>query len=81
MKQYDVIIVGGATSCSYFAKLLAENGHKVLIIEKNSKAKVGSKYDIFHMPKKDLENFNVPLPKKGDKEWGLDFERNVSLSA
>lgn len=81
MKQYDVIIVGGATSGSYFAKLLAEKGHKVLIIEKNSKSKVGSKYDIFHMPKKDFDHFNVPLPKKGDKEWGFEFERNVSLSA
>lgn len=81
MKEYDVVIVGGATSGSYFAKLLASQGHKVLIIERNSKAKVGSKYDIFHIPKKDFEHFGVPLPKKGDKEWGFEFERNVSLSA
>ena len=81
MKKYDVIIVGGATSGSYFAKLLAEKSHKVLIIEKNSKEKVGSKYDIFHMPKKEFEHFNVPLPKKGDKEWAFEFEKNVSLSA
>ena len=78
MKQYDVIIVGGATSGSYFAKLLAEKGHKVLIIEKNAKSKVGSKYDIFHMPKKDFEHFNVPLPKKGDKEWGCAEEAVIT---
>ncbi len=79
--NYDVIIVGGATSGSYFAKLLAEQGKKVLILEKNSRETVGTKYDIFHIPKKDFATFEVPLPIKGDPSWAFEFETIHSLSA
>ncbi len=79
--EYDVLIIGGATSGSYFAKLLAEQGKRVLILEKSSRDKVGTKYDIFHIPKKDFAEFGVPLPKKGDASWGFEFDTGHSLSA
>ncbi len=81
MKEYDVIIVGGATSGSFFAKLLAQQGKRVLIVEKASRSQVGRKYDIFHIPKKDFETFQVPLPRKGDPAWGFEFDTIHSLSA
>ncbi len=79
--EYDVLIVGGATAGSYFAKLLSEQGKRVLIVEKCSRENVGRKYDIFHIPKKDFETFDVPLPKKGNPSWGFEFDTIHSLSA
>lgn len=81
MADFDAIIVGGATSGSYFAKLLAEKGWNVLVLEKDSVEKVGGKYDIFHIPSNDFEKFSIPRPKKGDKAWAFEFEDSCSLSA
>ena len=49
MKQYDVIIIGGATSGSFLAERIARAGNSVLILEEKPEASVGTKYDIFHI--------------------------------
>lgn len=80
MKKYDVAVVGGATSGSFFAKKMAEKGYSVLVIEKNPPEKIGSRYDIFHIGRKEFEKFGIPRPVKGDKEWAFEFETNYTAA-
>ncbi len=79
MDNYDVVIVGGATTGSYFAHELAVRGHSVLVIEKKAMGKVG-KYDIYHMTKREMDAFGLPHPEKGD-DWAFEFCESVNLSA
>ena len=80
MKQYDVIIVGGATTGSYFAHELASRGHSVLVLEAKNQEKTGAKYDIYHVAKKEFDRFGLPLPEKGE-DWAFEFENNENRSA
>ncbi len=80
MENYDVIIIGAGTSGSYFGSKLAEKGFKVLIIDKLSEEKIGTKYDIFHIVKKDFERFNLPYPEKGN-DYAFEFSDNATYSA
>lgn len=80
MKKYDVVIIGAATSGSFFARKMAEKGYSVKVIEKDAEEKVGTKYDIFHIAKKDFEKFSLPLPKEGDKEWAFEFDTGYTAS-
>jgi len=66
MNTYDVIIIGGATTGSFFARRIAEAGRSVLVIEKLAADTVGSKYDIFHIGKPDFNRFKLPMPEEGD---------------
>ncbi|MBQ6019245.1 MAG: FAD-dependent monooxygenase [Clostridia bacterium] len=75
MKQTDVAIIGAATSGSYLAKLLAEKGLSVTVIEKAPKEMVGSKYDIVHIETKEFERFGIPRPAQGDASWAFEFSR------
>jgi digeranylgeranylglycerophospholipid reductase len=80
MEKYDVIIIGGATTGSYFGRRLAEAGMKVLLLEKQSKEQVGSKYDIFHILKPDFARFGLPYPEKGD-DFVFEFTGSAAYSA
>ncbi len=79
--QYDVIVVGAGTAGTYFAKLLAEQGYKVLVAEKDPKEKVGSRLDIFHIDKELFKKFGIPDPSTNDEEYVSEFEFAVSKSA
>lgn len=74
--EYDVIVIGGATSGAYFAAKTAKTGHKVLIIEKLSAEKTGTRMDIFHVSKTDLATFDMPAAKQGDDAWAFEFNDN-----
>lgn len=78
MKDYDVIIIGAGTSGAYLARKLAEREHRVLVIDKLQKSKVGCKYDIFHIEEKEFANFGIPRPVKGDPEWAFEFRKNYT---
>ena len=80
MKQYDVIIVGAATTGSYFAHELARRGHTVLALDAKSPEQMGTKYDIYHVAKKDFDRFGLPLPEKGD-DWAFEFTELENRSA
>lgn len=79
--HYDVIVVGAGTAGTYFAKLLAEKGYRVLVAEKDRKENVGSRLDIFHIDKELFEKFGVPAPSTTDEEYVSEFEFGVSKSA
>lgn len=76
----DVLIVGGATSGSFFARRMAEQGFSVAVIDAMPEEKIGSKYDIFHVCKRDFENFGLPLPCKEDGTWAFEFAEGLTCS-
>ena len=65
--NYAVIVVGAGTAGTYFAKRLAEQGYRVLVVEKAPKEKLGSRLDIFHIDKELFEKFGVPAPSATDE--------------
>lgn len=80
MREYDAIVVGAATTGSYFAHELASRGHSVLLLDRADAAHIGTKYDIYHVSKRDLERFGLPLPVKGE-DWAFEFEEGENRSA
>ncbi len=80
MKKYDVIVCGASTTGAYFAWKMAEKGHSVLMLEKEKAEDVSRAYDIFHMGRNDMEKFGLPIPKKGDPEYGFEFISGNVLS-
>ncbi len=74
MDKYDILVVGGSTTGSWFAKKMAEKGHKVLLLEKNDKKNISRSYDIFHMTKKEMEEFGLTVPSQEDKDYGFTFD-------
>ncbi len=80
MKQYDVVIIGGATSGSFLARRLAEAGRNVLVLEAKPEEKVGTKYDIFHIGEPDFARFGLPLPQAGE-DLAFKFTGGTNYSA
>lgn len=76
----DVLIIGAATTGSYFARRLAEQGVSVLMIDKAPKEKIGGKYDIFHICERDFEKHGLPLPVDGEDRV-FRFSHSVNYSA
>lgn len=81
MSKYDVIIVGAATTGSWFAREMAKRGFKVLVLEKEKKENVSKNYDIFHMAKKEMEKFGYPIPEKTDDDYAFEFDGGAYYSA
>lgn len=80
VKKYDIAVIGAATSGAFFAKKMSEKGYSVKVIEKNPIEKLGCKYDIFHVGRKEFERFGIPRPVEGDKEWAFEFETNYTAA-
>lgn len=78
VENYELIIIGAGTSGAYLAERMAKRGHSVLVIEKNAKTKIGTKYDIFHIEEKEFSRLEIPRLKKGDPAWAFEFERNYN---
>ena len=76
--QYDVLIIGAGTSGSMLARRLAKRGHSVLLIDRLSREKIGTKYDIFHIEEKEFARFDIPRPVRGDPAWAFEFEKNYT---
>lgn len=76
IKKYDVVIIGAATSGVYFARKMAKRGFSVKVIEKLSAEKTGTKYDIFHVTRTDINTFDIPAVREGDPEWAFEFTDN-----
>lgn len=74
MKKYDVAIIGAATSGSFFARKMAEQGFSVKVIEKLSQEKLGKRLDIFHVCKRDFGNFGIPEVEEGNPIHAFEFE-------
>lgn len=71
---YDVVIVGASFAGSYFAKRMSEKGFSVLVIDKSPRENISSEYDIFHLTRKEMELFNLPIPSEGDEEYCFSYD-------
>ena len=80
MKKYDIVVAGASTTGAWFAKKMAAEGHKVLVIEKQKPENVSREYDIFHMGKAEMEKFGLDIPKEGDDDYGFVFTSGRSYS-
>ncbi len=80
MKNYDVIIVGGSTTGSWFARQMAERGHSVLMLEKEERDNVSRQYDIVHMGKSEMEQFGLHIPSEDDSDFGFYFGGSPAYS-
>ena len=80
MKQYDIAIIGAATSGSFLARRLAEKGHSVLMLDAKAEAEIGARYDIFHIQEQDFQRFELPMPQEGE-DFAFRFTGGASYSA
>ncbi len=79
--NYDAVIIGAGTAGTYFAKLLAEKGFKVLVVDKSSREDLGKRLDIFHIDKELFDRFGIPAPSASDEDYVTEFEYTISKSA
>ncbi|MFA6866950.1 MAG: NAD(P)/FAD-dependent oxidoreductase [Clostridia bacterium] len=80
MEKFDVVIIGAATSGSFFARRMAELGFSVKILESMSNENLGKRLDIIHIASNDFDKFSLPRPKKGDDDWGFEFDGGYTIS-
>ena len=80
MAKYDILIVGASTTGCWFAKKMAEQGAKVLVIEKNLPENVSRDYDIFHMGEGEMEQFGLTIPDENNPIREFRFERSNMVS-
>lgn len=78
--KYDILVVGGATSGTFIAKRMAEKGYKVKVIDSSPVEKIGAKYDIVHLSRKDFDKFDLPRVGKGDPEYALEYRDGYTAS-
>jgi flavin-dependent dehydrogenase len=78
--NYDVLIVGAASTGSYFGRQMASRGYRVLLVDPKTEAEIGGKYDIFHIPKPDFARFGLPEPVVGE-DFAFEFTGGTNLSA
>ncbi|MBR5246600.1 MAG: NAD(P)/FAD-dependent oxidoreductase [Clostridia bacterium] len=80
MNKYDVFVVGASTTGCWFAKKMADQGFKVLVIEKNQPDNVSREYDVFHMGKADMEKFDLFIPEEGNPLREFCFSHSTMIS-
>ncbi len=76
----DALIIGAATTGSYLARRLAQQGISVLAIDKASEDAIGSKYDIFHICERDFAKHGIPLPVENEDRV-FRFSHSETFSA
>ena len=76
----DIIVVGAGTAGIYFGWKMAQKGFKVIIIDKSSQEKLGTRLDSFHVDSDKFEEFGVEPPHEGDAELITTFDRRISKS-
>jgi len=70
----DIIIVGAGPVGIYLGWQLAKKNYSVLIIERNSREKTGSKMDQFHLETMVFDKYGIPPPVEGTDEFITNFE-------
>ena len=70
----DIIIVGAGPVGIYLGWQLAKKGHSVIIIEKDSTEKVGSKMDQFHLETMVFDKYGIDPPLERTDEFITSFK-------
>lgn len=81
MSNYDVVIVGACTAGTYFFNLLAKQGLKVLVIDKDEEENLSRRLDIFHFTHQSFQDYGLEEAKSGDEEFVRNFDLCYSKSA
>ena len=81
MYEYDVIIVGACTSGTYFSNLLAKEGLRVLVIDKDKEEDLSKRLDIIHFTRDSYKEFGIEEAKEGDEDFVHNFTLVLSKSA
>lgn len=81
MTHYDVIVVGACTAGTYFSNLLAKQGLKVLVIDKDAEAHLSKRLDIFHFTTNSFAEYGLEATKPGDEAFVRRFNLCYSKSA
>lgn len=81
MAIYDVIIVGACTAGTFFSNLLAQEGLKVLVIDKDKEENLSKRLDIFHFTRQSFKDYGLEESKEGDEEFVRNFNLCYSKSA
>ena len=79
--EYDVIIVGACTAGTYFANLLAKEGVKVLVIDRDTEETLAKRLDIIHFTRDSYAQFGVEPSGEGDEEFVRNFNVCYGKSA
>ena len=79
--EYDVIIVGACTAGTYFANLLAKEGVKVLVIDRDTEEILAKRLDIIHFTRDSYAQFGVEPSGEGDEEFVRNFNVCYGKSA
>ena len=74
--QYDILIIGACTAGLYFAKRMAEQGYRVLVVDRDKQENLGKRLEIFHMDLGEMERYGAPAPEEGN-----DFVHSFKFSA
>jgi flavin-dependent dehydrogenase len=77
----DVLVIGGCTAGLYFAGLMAKQGYKVLVCDKEPEEKTGAEYDIIHIGREHFKRFGLHEPVPGDPEYVANFTLSKLRSA
>jgi len=80
-KNYDAIVIGAGTAGTYFARLMAGQGYRILVVDKSPREDLGKRLDIFHIDKELFDRFGIPAPSPGDEDYVTEFEYSISKSA
>jgi len=67
-ESFDVIVVGAGTAGTYISWLLAKQGNKVLLIEKDEREKVGKRLDVIHFETDRIQKAGIPPFKVGNPD-------------
>lgn len=81
MLNYDVVIVGACTAGTYFSTLLAKEGLKVLVIDKDKVENLSKRLDIIHFTRDSYKQFDIEESMPGDEEFVRHFDLCYSKSA
>lgn len=71
--MYDILIVGASTTGCWFAHKMASQGFKVLVIEKEEPDNVSRTYDVFHMSRPEMEQFDLIIPDSSNPIRAFSF--------
>lgn len=80
MENYDVLVVGASTTGCWFANKMAEQGFRVLVIEKQEPENVSRAYDIFHMSKAEMEQYGLEIPDESSPVREFCFSHSTMYS-